>query len=66
MDLTLGPEEVAVLRDVLTHELGDLSTQITHTDNPQFRRMLKERRDLLRGVSGRIDAAAAAGAAPAR
>lgn len=45
VDLTDG--EAAALRDLLDGYLGDLSSEIANTDNPAFRRMLRERRERL-------------------
>ena len=48
--LQLEPEEVEAVRDVLHAAISDLSPEIANTDNPEYRRGLKARRDVLRGV----------------
>ena len=47
MQLELTDDEVVALRDFLTSRLGDLSAEISHTDNPAYRRELRQQRDLL-------------------
>lgn len=43
IQLDLTPPEQAVLIDVLENYLSDLHTEISHTDNYDFRDRLKER-----------------------
>ncbi len=50
MNIELTDDEVVALREVLTHRLGDLTVEIRHTDNRNFRAGLLQRRDLLRRV----------------
>ena len=50
MQLTLDDNQVAVLRDILHSELGDLRMEIADTDNPAYRRELKAREDVLRSL----------------
>lgn len=50
MQLELTEEEAEILREVLGTHLGDLSAEIANTDNPSFRRMLRNRRDRLARV----------------
>jgi hypothetical protein len=47
MQVELTDDEAAALRDLLDAHLGDLSAEISHTDNPAFRRLLRARRDQL-------------------
>jgi hypothetical protein len=47
MLLELSADEAVALRDFLTSRLGDLSAEISHTDNPAFRRDLRQQRDHL-------------------
>ncbi|HVW44195.1 MAG TPA: hypothetical protein VHC18_22890 [Amycolatopsis sp.] len=54
MHIELTDDEAAALRDVLTSHLGDLSAEISHTDNPAFRRLLRDRRDLLLHVQATL------------
>ncbi|NKQ57357.1 hypothetical protein HFP15_31280 [Amycolatopsis sp. K13G38] len=50
MNLELSDDEVTALSELLAARLGDMSAEIEATDNPVFRRQLRERRDLLSGV----------------
>ncbi|MFD2416786.1 hypothetical protein [Amycolatopsis pigmentata] len=50
MRLELTEEEAGILREVLRTHLGDLSAEIANTDNPAFRRALRNRRDRLARV----------------
>lgn len=61
MRLELSTEEAAVLREFLGRRMGDLSMEISHTDNPAFRRTLRSERDLLRQVYEALVAEADAG-----
>ena len=54
--LQLEPEEVEALRDLLNAAISDLSPEIADKDNPEYRRGLKARREVLRGVVARLDA----------
>ncbi|HEU4675395.1 MAG TPA: hypothetical protein VFS29_05375 [Motilibacteraceae bacterium] len=62
MELRLGEDDVVVLGDVLTRYLGELSAEISHTDNPGYRRRLRERREALRRVLAALRAGEPAGA----
>jgi hypothetical protein len=61
MEIMLTDEEAAALRDLLDGRFGEMSGEISHTDNPAFRRRLIEQRDLLRGVRNRLGEAEVAG-----
>jgi hypothetical protein len=50
MQLHLTPDEAETLRDFLRHRMGDLSMEISHTDNPAYRRIVRDQRDTLRRV----------------
>ena len=50
MHLDLTEQEAEVLRDFLERWLGDLSMEISHTDNPIYRRAVRVQRDALRRV----------------
>ena len=50
MRLELGEKEARVLAEALESYLGDLSTEIGHTDSRDFREGLKERRAVLAGI----------------
>lgn len=56
MNLQLSENEARVLRELLVAHLGDLSAEIAATDNPGFRRELRERRDLLQRVRSALEA----------
>lgn len=57
MQLTLTDDESADLRDLLDGSLGDLSSEIADTDNPNFRLALKERRIHLKSVRAQLGSA---------
>ena len=42
------------LRDALEQMIGDMSSEIAGTDNPQYRRALEARRDRLRSVHAQL------------
>jgi hypothetical protein len=50
MQIDISEDEARVLRDVLDTWLGEVSAEIRHTDNPQVRSGLRERRDSVRRV----------------
>jgi len=50
MDLELNQSQATVLAEVLESYLGDLSTEIAHTDSYEYRQGLKERRETLAGI----------------
>jgi hypothetical protein len=47
MQLELNEEEVRVLAETLESYLGQLSTEIGHTDSMDYREGLKRRREML-------------------
>ena len=50
LELDLTPEEVAILRRVLTNDLSDLRMEIADTDRLDFRDRLRERKTVLAKV----------------
>ena len=50
MQLDLSNGNAELLREVLDSVVRDLSPEIADTDNPAYRRELKERRDRLRAM----------------
>lgn len=54
MELVLSEEEAEVLRDFLRAQFGNLSMEISHTDNPDYRRDLRVRRDVLLRIHDRL------------
>jgi len=57
MELLLDSREVAALRALLDAHFDDLTAQISHTDNPAYRRRLREDRDVLMEIYHRLTAA---------
>ena len=54
--LELTHEELAVLRDVLQHRVGELNIEVLHTDTRDFKEMLKSRKLLLESILKKISA----------
>ena len=50
MDLHVDDAHVSVLRDVLDAALRDLRYEIADTDNPHFKRRLRNRESVLRAL----------------
>ncbi len=48
--LELTAEQVGLLGEVLDETIRDLSPEIADTDNPEYRRQLKERREQLLAI----------------
>ncbi len=63
MDITLSEPLVEELNTLLDATLGDLSSEIANTDNPEYRQLLKDRRERLQAVRARILAGASVPAA---
>lgn len=59
MELSLSKEEANELLDLLTNTMGELSTEITDTDNAEFRRFLKARRERLQRILQALEASSA-------
>jgi hypothetical protein len=55
MELQLDEKQVSELHALLTHALGELSSEIADTDNPAFQRMLRDRRDQLQAILQQIN-----------
>jgi hypothetical protein len=55
MLIELNENQCAELQRVLEESLGDLSTEIADTDNPQYREGLRERRAVLESVLYQLD-----------
>jgi hypothetical protein len=55
MQIQILDGDAIVLRDVLTAWLGEVSTEIRHTDNPSVRLGLRERRDSVRRIRDLLD-----------
>lgn len=54
MTLELNEEEAAELQALLDAAISDLSPEIADTDNPNFRAMLRQRRDRLIAIRDRV------------
>jgi hypothetical protein len=63
MDVSLTAEESAAVRNALRSYLSDLRAEIVDTDNPEFKRGLREERAALEGAMAKLDAAGSAAAA---
>lgn len=50
MNIELSAAQVAVVQTVLEQRLGNLSSEIRHTDSPRVRQELREEREELRAV----------------
>jgi hypothetical protein len=55
MDLHLDDEQASELRKLLAQSQGELSSEIADTDNPAFKRALRERRDQLHTIAQQLD-----------
>jgi uncharacterized UPF0160 family protein len=52
--IDLTEQEAITLRDVIENYLSDLHTEISHTDDRDFRSALKRRQELLQGILERL------------
>lgn len=59
MTIELSPEQAAVVYEILNNRLGNISSEIRHTDTPRFRQELREEREVLREVLGMLQVQAA-------
>ncbi len=50
MDIKLDEQQAELVREILSSDLGDLRSEIAHTDNPEYKRELKERETALRRI----------------
>ena len=50
MELRLDNDQTALLRDVLDSTWRDLRYEIADTDNPAFKRQLRQREQILRSI----------------
>ena len=55
MTIELTEVQRAALQQLLHASLGDLSTEIADTDNPSYRKDLRERREVLQSVLTLLD-----------
>lgn len=54
MELRLDDEQARELRDLLADALRELSSEIADTDNPDYRRKLRSRRQHLQAVAQQL------------
>ncbi|MFP5218714.1 MAG: hypothetical protein ACLGIG_03110 [Actinomycetes bacterium] len=59
MLLELDTTQCAAMRELLETRLGNLSSEIRHTDTPRVRQELRDERDVLRGLLAALRPAAA-------
>ncbi|HWH28534.1 MAG TPA: hypothetical protein VNU26_06150 [Mycobacteriales bacterium] len=59
MLLELDTTQCTALRGLLETRLGNLSSEIRHTDSPRVRQQLRDERDVLRGVLAALTPVAA-------
>jgi hypothetical protein len=55
MQLHLDDEQADELRTLLTHALGELSSEIADTDNAAFQRSLRDRRRQLQSIAQQLE-----------
>ena len=55
--IDLTEPETAALRDVVQSYLSELHTEISHTDDRDFKAALRKRQELLQGVLEKLGAA---------
>ena len=48
--INLTDNEITVVRDVIQNYLSELHTEISHTDDRDFKAALRRRQDLLQGI----------------
>lgn len=54
MNIDLSDADAELLAEILSRTISDLSPEIADTDNPIYRKELKERRDRMRDLLGRV------------
>ena len=54
MNLTLGPDEVRLLRDMLTNHLAELRSEIAHTERYALREELKHDEETIKELLARL------------
>ena len=59
MDLHLSTTEASALAELLDGTIGDLSPEIAATDNPEYRAMLRDRRESLQTIRAKLNGATA-------
>lgn len=54
-NLQLSVEEAEALQEVLRRIVAELDLELLHTDSREYKQVLKHRRELLDGVSGKLN-----------
>jgi uncharacterized UPF0160 family protein len=54
--IELTESEMSTLRDVIQNYLSELHSEISHTDDRDFRAALRKRQELLQGIIERLAA----------
>lgn len=54
----LTKDEITVLRDVIKSDLNELRTEISHTDDRDFKAALKRRQEIIQAVFEKLTDAA--------
>lgn len=57
MELQLSMTEAAELASLLDGTISDLSPEIADTDNADYRAMLRDRRESLKSIRGKLNGA---------
>jgi len=52
--IEIGEEQRRVLADLVGVRLGNLSSEVRHTDSPQVRRALRDEREVLRDLAAQL------------
>lgn len=52
--IELTAEEADMLRDVISHVIGDMNVEVFRTDTHDFKEMLKHRREVLERILVRL------------
>jgi hypothetical protein len=54
MDLSLEPDEVTLLREILSNYLSDLRMEISNTENYELRESLKRDEETIKSLLARL------------
>ena len=65
MDIELTPEESAAVQAALRRYVSDLRMEIVDTDNPDYKRTLREEREALESALTKLDAQSHGGSSTA-
>lgn len=62
--LSMHPEEIQTLLNLIDTQISDLYVEIRHTDNAEYKQILKHREKILKRISDRLQMSQATFAAP--